>query len=51
VFEIPKAVVRVLKPRLKRELTERQREALKKSHSSSKPLDNIQANEHESAGG
>jgi hypothetical protein len=51
VFEIPKAVVRVLKPRVKRELTERQREALKKGHSSSKPLDIIQANGHESADG
>jgi hypothetical protein len=51
VFEIPKAVVRVLKPRVKRELTERQREALKGGHSSSKPLDIIQANGHESADG
>jgi hypothetical protein len=51
VFEIPKAVVRVLKPRVKRELTERQREALKKGHSSSKALDIIQANEHEIADG
>jgi len=51
VFEIPKAVVRVLKPRVKRELTERQREALKKGHSSSKPLDIIQANGHERADG
>jgi hypothetical protein len=51
VFEIPKAVVRVLKPRVKRELTERQREALKKGHSSSKPLDIIRANGHEIAGG
>jgi hypothetical protein len=51
VFEIPKALVRVLKPRVKRELTERQREALKKGHSSSKALDIIQANEHEIADG
>jgi hypothetical protein len=51
VFEIPKAVVRVLKPRIKRELTERQREALKKGHSSSKALDIIQANGHEIADG
>ena len=51
VFEVPKAVVRVLKPRVKRELTERQREALKKGHSSSKPPDIIQANEYESAEG
>jgi hypothetical protein len=51
VFEVPKAVVRVLKPRVKRELTESQREALKKGHSSLKPLDNIQASEHEIAGG
>jgi hypothetical protein len=51
VFEVPKAVVRVLKPRVKRELTERQWEALKKGHSSSNPLDIIQANEHESVDG
>jgi hypothetical protein len=51
VFEVPKAVVRVLKPRVKRELTERQREALKKGHSSPKALDIIQANEHEIADG
>jgi hypothetical protein len=51
VFEIPKAVVRVLKPRVKRELTAKQREALKKGHSSSKPLDIIQPNEHESVDG
>jgi hypothetical protein len=51
VFEVPKAVVRVLKPRVKRELTERQREALKKGHSSSKALDVIQANELESVDG
>jgi hypothetical protein len=51
MFEIPKAVVRVLKPRVKRELTERQREALKKGHSSLKALDIIQANGHEIADG
>jgi hypothetical protein len=51
VFEVPKAVVRVLKPRAKRELTEMQREALKKGHSRLKPLDNIQANEREIADG
>jgi hypothetical protein len=51
VFEVPKAVVRVLKPRPKRELTERQREALKKGHSNSKSLDVIQPNELESVDG
>jgi predicted DNA binding protein len=51
VFDVPKAVVRVLKPRVKRELTERQREALKKSYSSSKALDIIQGNGHEIADG
>jgi hypothetical protein len=49
VFEVPKAVVRVLKPRPKRELSEKQREALKKGHSSSKSLDIIEGNEHEIA--
>jgi hypothetical protein len=51
VFEVPKAVVRVLKPRVKRELTDRQREALKGGHSSSKPPDVIQPNELESVDG
>jgi hypothetical protein len=37
LFEIPKAVVRVLKPRVKRELTEKQREALKKGILAQKP--------------
>src|SRR5262249_1356952 len=37
VFEIPKDLVRVLKPRVKRELTERQREALKKAILAQKP--------------
>jgi hypothetical protein len=51
VFEVPKAVVRVLKPRVKRELTDRQREALKRGHFSPKPLDVIQPNELESVDG
>ena len=49
VFEIPKAVVRVLKPRVKRELTEKQRENIQKAISARRTKQSNHANEHENA--
>jgi len=48
---VPKAVVRVLKPRVKRELTERQRENIQKAISARRTKQSNNANEHENADG
>jgi len=51
VFEVPKSLVKVLKRRPKRELTEKQRENIQKAISARRTKQSNNANEHEIAAG
>ena len=48
-FEVPKSLVKILKRRAKRELTEKQRENIQKAISARRTKQSNNANEHENA--
>jgi hypothetical protein len=51
VFEVPKGLVKILRRRPKRELTEKQRENIQKAISARRTKQSSNANEHENADG
>jgi len=51
VFDVPRGLVKILKRRPKRELTEKQRENIQKAISARRTKQSNNANEHESADG